>query len=110
MGEFNNGRLMKTFASLLCTVVIIINIFFVSTTLTESLDENTGWYIYLVIALGATFYAVFVGYLTIYMFISMGFEGLINYQWVQKYYNVQEYLEEKKNYHEKIATNNQEYN
>lgn len=95
MGEFANGRLMKVLTSLLAVVVIAVNIFFVSQTLLESVDSaKTHWIIFVCIFAGAAFYALFVAYLTVYLAITLGFESLVHYKWVQKAYNVQEYLEE----------------
>ena len=94
MGEFANGIVMKVLSSILAIVVIVINIFFVTTSLLDALDENTGWYVYLAVAAGAAIYALFVGYLTVYLLITLGFESLVHFKWVQKCYNVQEYLDE----------------
>jgi hypothetical protein len=94
MGNFANGLPMKIMTTLLAIIVILINIFFVTTTITESVDESTGWYIYLAIVVGCLGYTLFVGYLTVYLLITLGFEGLVHWKWVQKWYNVQEYLDE----------------
>ena len=96
MGEFANGKFMKILTSLLSVVVIVINIFFVSVTLTELVTADTHWLYYVVIVVVALCYIIFVGYLSIYMLITLGFESLVDYKWVQKCYNVQEYLDEKK--------------
>ena len=85
---------MKVLTSLLAIIVIVINIFFVTTSLVDALDENTQWYVYLGIVVGVSIYALFVGYLTVYLLITLGFESLVHYKWVQKCYYVQEYLDE----------------
>ena len=94
MGEFANGIVMKVLSSILAVVVIVINIFFVTTSLVDALDESTQWYVYLAVAAGSALYALFVGYLTVYLLITLGFESLVHFKWVQKCYNVQEYLDE----------------
>ena len=94
MGEFANGIVMKVLTSILAIIVIVINIFFVTTSLVDALDETTGWYVYLGVFAGAAIYALFVGYLTVYLLITLGFESLVHFKWVQKFYNVQEYLDE----------------
>ena len=94
MGEFANGIVSKAMTSALGIIVIIINIFFVSTTFIEAIDETTKWYVYLGLIAGTAIYALFVGYLTVYLLITLGFESLVHFKWVQKCYNVQEYLDE----------------
>lgn len=94
MGEFVNGIVSKILTSALGIIVIIINVFFVSQTLIDVLDETTEWYVYLGIFAGTAIYALFVGYLTVYLLITLGFESLVHLKWVQKCYNVQEYLDE----------------
>ena len=94
MGEFANGIVSKILTSALGIIVIIINVFFVSQTLIDVLDETTEWYVYLGIFAGTAIYALFVGYLTVYLLITLGFESLVHLKWVQKCYNVQEYLDE----------------
>ena len=94
MGEFANGIVSKAMTSALGIIVIIINIFFVSTTFIEAIDETTEWYVYLGLIAGTAIYALFVGYLTVYLLITLGFESLVHFKWVQKCYNVQEYLDE----------------
>ena len=96
MGDFANGPIMKILSSALAVIVIGINIFFVSETLSEQLTAGTHWLVYAGIFVGVAFYALFVVYLAIYLLITLGFESLVHLKWVQKAYNVQEYLEEKK--------------
>ncbi len=85
---------MKVLASTLAIVVIVVNIFFVSETLIESVSGNTHWLVFLAVFAGASIYALFVAYLTVYLLIALGFEGLVRFGWVQKCYNVQEYVDE----------------
>ena len=97
MGEFANGKFMKILSSILSVVVIVINIFFVSVTLTEYFTAADTHWLYIVgVVVVALCYMLFVGYLSIYMLITLGLESLVEYKWVQKCYNVQEYLDEKK--------------
>ena len=65
------------------------------TLITGILPEDTHWLIWACIAVAFFGYFLFIVYLSIYMLIVLGYEGLTNYKWVQKCYNVQEYLDEK---------------
>ncbi len=62
---------------------------------------DSGGYIYAVVGLVAVLYALLVIYLAGYLLITLGFEKLVDYKWVQKIYNVEDYLEEKKQLQEK---------
>ena len=97
MGEFANGIWTKIFTSFLGILIIVINIFFVSETLLERVSAETHWLIFVCIFAGASIYALFVAYLSVYLLITLGFESLVQYKWIQRCYNVQEYLQEIKN-------------
>ena len=72
MGEFANGLVSNILASLLSILVIVINIFFVTWSLTDALTAETHWLYYVAIAVVASLYFLFVGYLSLYMLISLG--------------------------------------
>ena len=72
MGEFTNGKVMKIVTFLLSILVIIINIFFVTVQLTEYLTAETHWLYYVCIVVVASLYLSFVGYLSLYMLITLG--------------------------------------
>ena len=72
MGEFTNGKVMKIVTFLLSILVIIINIFFVTVQLTEYLTAETHWLYYVCIVVVASLYLFFVGYLGLYMLITLG--------------------------------------
>ena len=95
MGEFTNGKLLKLALSLV-TVGFVVNCCYgFYGALTDLLPEDTHWLIWACIAVAFLGYFLFIVYLSLYMLIVLCFEGLTKYKWVQKCYNVQEYLDEK---------------
>ncbi|KAL3832300.1 hypothetical protein ACJMK2_023954 [Sinanodonta woodiana] len=73
MGDFVNGRVMKTIAGVLTVVVIGINLFFVVVYVKELPNH---WAIYLVIAILVVLYITFVTYLAWYCLIMVGLDAL----------------------------------
>lgn len=82
MGEFVNGWGNKIVAILLSIVVILINTYFVSTTVH---DLQLGGFSLTVIAILAILYLIFCIYLVIHMAVSMGNQSLTRYDFVKKY-------------------------
>lgn len=91
MGEFANGLAMKITTTLLAIVVIVINIFFVVTYVGETVG---GSYWLILVVFVAILYFIFVFYLAIFMFISLGFERLATFGLVQKLYRLEGYLDQ----------------
>ncbi|XP_013399116.1 natural resistance-associated macrophage protein 2-like [Lingula anatina] len=82
MGEFKNGRPMQVFTALLALLVICINLFFVSSYISELPNH---WAIYLAIALGIFIYMGFVGYLVWFCLVILGLKQLLNVQCCPKF-------------------------
>ena len=95
MGDFRNGLGMRIFTGIVALGIIAINIYFVVVSVTEGISTDL-WYAYLGIAVGAVIYFSFVGYLSVYLFICLGWESLAQKQWVQKFYNVDGFLVQNK--------------
>jgi hypothetical protein len=93
MGDFRNGRAMRIFTSIVAIGIIAINIYFVVVSVTENVNS---WYAYLGIAVAAVIYFGFVMYLSVYLFICLGWESLTEFEWIQKFYNVDGFLAETK--------------
>ena len=95
MGEFTNGKILKVALSLV-TIGFVVNCCYgFYGAITDLLPEDTHWLIWACIGVAFLGYFLFIVYLSLNMLIVLGFEGLTNYKWVQKCYNVQEYLDEK---------------
>lgn len=91
MGEFSNGKILKVALSFVTGLFIVNCVYGLYSELTGILPADTHW----LIAVAFCGYFLFIVYLSFYMLIVLGYEGLTNYKWVQKCYNVQEYLDEK---------------
>ena len=94
MGDFRNGIGMRILTSVIAIGIIAINIYFVAVSVTEKVPNL--WYAYLGIAVAAVIYFSFVMYLSVYLFICLGWESLIEVQWIQKFYNVDGFLAQSK--------------
>ena len=95
MGEFVNGKILKVALLIVNVIMIVICIYGFYSSVTDLLPADSHWLILVSIYLVLVGYLLFIGYLSLYMLIVLGFESLTNYKWVQKCYNVQEYLDEK---------------
>ncbi|XP_058806651.1 protein Malvolio isoform X2 [Phymastichus coffea] len=88
MGEFKNGIFNKVVASVLSILVITINIYFVSQTVSEYIADDSTYekeIIITVIAIFSMCYLLFCLYLVIHMAISMGATSLNNIPFIVKY-------------------------
>ncbi|XP_066593497.1 protein Malvolio [Prorops nasuta] len=87
MGEFKNGICNKITATLLSLTVIVINIYFVISTVQEHLNNSVPyyWLILLVIIMFSIWYILFCFYLLIHMAVNMGATFLTNNALVAKY-------------------------
>ena len=94
MGDFRNGIGMRILTSVIAIGIIAINIYFVAVSVTEKVPNL--WYAYLGIAVAAVIYFSFVMYLSVYLFICLGWESLIEIEWIQKFYNVEGFLAQTK--------------
>ena len=92
MGDFTNGGFMKTFATVVSLIIIGINMFFVGGTVAGL--PNVWWVWVPLVVLGIP-YLAFVAYLGLYCAICLGAESLVEYEWVQKIYRVDDFLEER---------------
>ncbi|XP_011503447.1 PREDICTED: protein Malvolio [Ceratosolen solmsi marchali] len=87
MGEFKNGIFNKLVATALSLVVISINVYFVSETVSE-LVQNDPTYRHIIIpiiVIFAVLYLFFCLYLVIHMCISMGATSLSKFPFIEKY-------------------------
>ncbi|KAF5304209.1 hypothetical protein FQR65_LT08016 [Abscondita terminalis] len=82
MGEFVNGLANTIVAMILSLVVIMINTYFVVSTV-ESLSLN--WYGLVLVAIVGVLYLFFCLYLAVHMAISMGATFLTRYQFINRY-------------------------
>ena len=99
MGEFKNGILMNILMTTFSIALIGLNIFFCYDWLFNPESgllgsSNIHWMVYVGIGLAAFIWFIFVIYLFVYMFITLGFENLVNSNLVQKLYRVEEYLDD----------------
>ena len=90
MGEFANGLFSKIVTGLLSVVILVINIYFVATSIVGAVPQ--WWAPMLGVIVAVVIYFAFVAYLTVYLLICLGFEGLAQYSWVQACYNVEPFL------------------
>ena len=95
MGEFTNGKILKVALSFVTVLFVVNCVYGLYSELTGILPADTHWLIWACIGVAFLGYFLFIVYLLFYMLIVLGYEGLTNYKWVQKCYNVQEYLDEK---------------
>jgi len=87
MGEFSNGIFNKIAVCLLSVVVICINIVFVIQYVGAMVPNK--WFYLLPLGLCGAGYFLFIGYLTLYMFICIGWTSLANIPFIAKYYRVE---------------------
>lgn len=95
MGEFENGKMLKVVLSFVTLGFIVNCVYGFYGAITDILPEDTHWIVWACIGLAFLAYFLFILYLSFYMIIVLGFESLTAYKWVQKFYDVQEYLDEK---------------
>ena len=93
MGDFTNGRFMKTFATIVSLIIIGINLLFVGGTVA---GLPSVWWVWLpLVGLGIP-YLAFVAYLGLYCCICLGAEGLVEYEFIQNLYRVDDFIEDRK--------------
>lgn len=73
---------VKIVSIVLSLVIVGINIYFVAEQLIE-LDLDVGWQV--LIYLGTVLYFLFIVYISVHMYISMGNTNLENNELIQKY-------------------------
>lgn len=93
MGDFANSVSTKIATGLISVVILVINMYFVVTSIFGQLDQ---WYAIAPLVAFFIIYFSFVAYLTIYLFICLGFEGLATVPWIRRIYRVEEFVSEKK--------------
>ncbi|KAL3270632.1 hypothetical protein HHI36_021164 [Cryptolaemus montrouzieri] len=82
MGEFVNGWLNKLAAILLSIVVIGINTFFVTQTVQ---DLSLAWPWLVLVCIIGVLYLLFCIYLVLHMAVSMGWDSLLKYDFVNNF-------------------------
>lgn len=90
MGDFTNSRFMKIFATIVSLIIVGINLFFVGGTVAGLPNV---WWVWTPLVLLGVPYLLFVGYLGLYCCICLGAESLVDYEWIQKIYRVDDFLE-----------------
>ena len=93
MGDFANSVSTKISTGLISVVILVINMYFVVTSIFGQLDQ---WYTIAPLVAFFIIYFSFVIYLTIYLFICLGFESLAIVPWIRRIYRVEEFVSEKK--------------
>lgn len=87
MGEFANGLFNKIAVCVLSLIVIALNIFFVVQYVNETVPHEL--YFIIPIVLFAVGYFLFIGYLTIYLVICLGWTSLATNPTVARLYRVE---------------------
>ena len=82
MGEFVNGTANTILAMALSAVVIVINTYFIISTVKSA---YLGWFALVVIIFLGILYLLFCLYLAIHMAVSIGMTSLMRYQFVHRY-------------------------
>jgi len=95
MGQFKNSLPQKIIICLLSVIVLAINMIFVF----QYVNQTVGyaWYYLVPIVVYFLAYFVFVAYLSVYLFICLGFEQLTKYEFLQKIYKLEKFLEVEEN-------------
>merc|ERR1740128_487608 len=70
MGEFANGLFNKVVLSILSVIIVGINLFFVGSTVANSLPNT--WWIFTIFGILGVLYLTFVGYLTLHLVVALG--------------------------------------
>ena len=84
MGDFKNGLITKSITTFLGISIIAVNFYFLSDYVYTELPR--AWYSIVGVIIFFTLYVSFIIYLSVYLLICLGFEGLIKKKWVQKWY------------------------
>ncbi|XP_008211505.1 protein Malvolio isoform X1 [Nasonia vitripennis] len=87
MGEFKNGIFNKVVATALSILVISINVYFVSQTVSDIVAEDPTYRTEIIVGISifAILYLLFCLYLVIHMAISMGATSLNRFSLINKY-------------------------
>jgi len=81
MGEFANGLFNKVVLSILSVIIVGINLFFVGSTVANSLPNT--WWIFTIFGILGVLYLTFVGYLTLHLVVALGGD-LNRFGWWQR--------------------------
>ena len=82
MKEFKNGLASKILCCGISFIIVLINFYFTYESFNKWIGDN-GWYFWIPVAIFALVYLLFVLYLTVYMFICLGWESLAQYPMIQ---------------------------
>ena len=93
MGEFANSIGTKIATGFISVVILAINMYFVVTSIFGQLDQ---WYYIAPLVAFFIIYFSFVIYLTVYLFICLGFESLATVPWIRRIYRVEQFVSERK--------------
>ena len=93
MGDFANSVPSKIATGLISLIILIINMYFVATSIFGQLEQ---WYYIAPLVAFFIIYFAFVIYLTIYLFICLGFERMATVPWIRRIYRVEEFVSVKK--------------
>lgn len=80
MGRFRTGRISQTILWILSAALIVINVFFIGTFVSDSLPHT--WWVYLLLAIVSVLYGLFITYLVGCLLVVLGFQRLVNLPWI----------------------------
>jgi len=101
MKDFKNGLPSKIVSCVLSVIICGINFYFFFLSFDKWIGDN-GWYLWIPVVIFFLVYLCFILYLSIYMFICLGWESLAHYPIIQRYYKVDAFLEKDEKDLEKI--------
>jgi len=92
MKNFKNGLWSNILCVTLCIGIFAINIFFFFLQMNEWIADEYKL-LWIPVAIFFLFYASFIVYLSVYMFICLGWESLAQKPFIQKWYKVDGFLQ-----------------
>jgi len=88
MDQFKNNLFSKVVTCSISVIIIFINFYFCYQSFDNWIPEDSQ-YLWLLVGAFAIVYLLFLVYLLVYMFICLGWESLIEYQLIQRFYRVE---------------------
>jgi len=91
MNQFKNGFFSKLLTCTISIIVILINFYFAYESFNNWIGGNS-WFLWVPVVIFALVYLLFLAYLSVYLFICLGWESLAEYPFIQKLYKVEAFL------------------